>query len=243
MKVMVSNKWKKRIMKLKGFINEVTSILLLRYTKGNAQRLARRFQQLSVNRLHVGCGNILIKGWMNILYERREEYGRIQNKNGALRLNYNLLKTWPMNDESIEYIAGSHFIEHLDLNAGMKFAAECFRVLKKGGVLRLSCPDLEIYARNYAENNEEFFKNDLIREWCCFKKAVTPGEIFVAKAYDSGGAHKWFYDFASLKHVLEEAGFTDCRKKGRLEGQVPDLQQIEPPQRNLETLYVEAVKE
>ena len=67
-------------------------------------------------------------------------------------------------------------------------------------------------------------------------------EIFIAKAYDSGGSHKWFYDFDSLKHILESAGFTQVKKCGRLEGAVPDLEMIEPLGRELETLYVEAVK-
>lgn len=239
---MVNSKWNKRAMKIKGSFWQAVSYFLLRHTPWNIRQLQEEIQKRGVDKLHVGCGLVHLEGWLNILYERREEYGRIKEKGGRLLLNYNLLKTWPIVDNVIAYIAGSHFIEHLDLNHGMVFLRESFRVMKPGGAIRLSCPDLEIYARNYVEGNTAFFQNKLIREWCAFSKAETPGEILAAKAYDSGGSHKWFYDFASLKHILESAGFRDVKKCQRLEGKVPDLDNIELPQRELETVYVEATK-
>lgn len=239
---MASNKWAKRKAKLQGVWNQLCSLISLRYTRFNARLLQKQITDKRIVRLHVGCGSVLLNGWLNILYEKRQVYGRLQQDNGALRLNYNLLKFWPIENNSIAFIAGSHFIEHLDLNDGLQFLKEAFRVLRPGGTIRLSCPDLEIYANNYVNRDKAFFDHKLIREWCTFKRAETPGEIFIAKAYDSGGSHKWFYDFDSLKHILESAGFALIKKCGRLEGVVPDLETIEPPGRELETLYVEAVK-
>lgn len=239
---MAIDKWEKRFKKINGFWNQAYSCLLLRYTRFNTKRLRGQIDHVNIDRLHVGCGNVLLRGWLNILYEKRQGYGKIHPNNGAPWLNYNLLKPWPVGSNSIDFIAGSHFIEHLDLNDGIAFLNEAFRVLRAGGIIRLSCPDLEIYANNYVKRNKAFFDHKLIREWCTFKKAETSGEIFIAKAYDSGGSHKWFYDFDSLKHILGSAGFTQVRKCGRLEGAVPDLETIEPPGRELETLYVEAAK-
>ncbi len=239
---MAPNKWAKRKVKLQGLWSQICSLIFLRYTRFNARLLRKQITEKGIERLHVGCGNVLLKDWLNVLYEKRQVYGQIRRDNGALRLNYNLLKTWPIENSSIKFIAGSHFIEHLDLNDGIKFLGEAFRVLRPGGVIRLSCPDLEIYADHYVKRDKAFFAHKLIREWCTFKKAETPGEIFIAKAYDSGGSHKWFYDFESLKHILESAGFGRVRKCGRLEGAVPDLETIEPPGREMETLYVEALK-
>lgn len=229
-------------MKIKGGLAHAYSLLLLRYTPWNAGRLRREIARRGIDRLHVGCGLVLLDGWLNILYERRQEYGRICEENGKLLLNYNLLKKWPVNDGAISFVAGSHFIEHLDLNHGIAFLKESFRVMKPGGVIRLSCPDLEIYARNYIDRNMDFFQHKLVREWCTFSQAQTPGEILAAKAYDSGGSHKWFYDFDSLKHILELAGFKDVRKCQRIEGNLPDIEEIEPLGRELETVYVEAIK-
>ena len=229
-------------MKLKGSFWQAFSYMMLRHTAWNRRWLREDIARRGVNRLHVGCGLVHLDGWLNVLYERREEYGRVRELNGRLVLNYNLLKAWPVADNSIDFIAGSHFIEHLDLNRGIMFLKESFRVMKPGAVIRLSCPDLELYARNYVEGNRSFFENKLIKEWCAFSQAQTPGEILAAKAYDSGGSHKWFYDFASLKHILESAGFREVKKCGRLEGKVPDLKDIELSERELETVYVEGVK-
>lgn len=229
-------------MKIKGFFLQAYSYLLLRYTKGNGDRLREDIAKRGVTQLHVGCGLVFLKGWLNILYEPKQEYGRIKGADGALVLNYNLLKKWPVDDNAVRFIAGSHFIEHLDLNCGIQFLKESFRVMKPGGVIRLSCPDLETYAKNYVEKNAGFFENKLIREWCAFSRAETPGEILAAKAYDSGGAHKWFYDFDSLVHILEVAGFKDIKRCARLEGEVPELDALELPEREIETVYVEAVK-
>ena len=239
---MSSSKTHKRFMKLTGLLNCAYSGLLLRYTSFQTKNLKGQFPGLKVDHLHVGCGDVHLPGWLNIFYDTRQEYGRFVKSGQAWVLNYDLLKPWPFQNESVNYIAGSHFIEHLDLNAGIIFVQESFRALKKGGVIRLSCPDLEVYARNYVSGNMNFFNHPLIREWCTFKNARTPGEIFVAKAYDSGGSHKWFYDFASLKHILELAGFKDVRRVQRLEGKTPDLDKLEPPLRELETVYVEACK-
>lgn len=233
---------KKRIIKVRGFLNRLISFLLLRFTAFNRACLCRRAAKLNIDRLHVGCGNTLLPGWLNITFEPREEYGRIVKKKKALWLNYNLLKPWPLADSSIQFVAGSHMIEHIDLNGGIVFFKEAYRVMKKGGVIRMSCPDLSIYAANYLKNSKDFFENPLIREACTFKNAVTPGEIFIAKAYDSGGAHKWFYDFDSLKHVLESAGFHQVERRERLKGKLPDIDQIEVSAREIESVYVEAVK-
>ena len=236
------SKWKKRWMKLRGLASQIISVLTLRYTRLNTNILRGKFRSGGADKLHVGCGDVLIKDWLNIQLDKLEVYGQLRNVNGAWLINYNLLKPWPMAEGSVQYIAGSHFIEHLDLNQGIKFLQESFRVMKKGGVIRLSCPDMEKYARNYVNGNKEFFNHPRIQEWCAFKNAKTPGEIFIAKAYDSGGSHKWFYDFESLQHILGSAGFSKIKRCERLEGQVPQLETLEPIGRELETIYVEAVK-
>jgi predicted SAM-dependent methyltransferase len=236
------NVWKKRGMKIRGLVNQAFSGISLRYTPLHASFLKKDIQTANINKLHVGCGNVILDGWLNIFLDHREEYGRLIKEGQAFKLNYNLLKPWPVDNQAIRFISGSHFIEHLDLNDGIKFLKEAYRVMQSGGIIRLSCPDLEIYARHYVNGNKEFFNHPLIREWCTFKNAQTPGEIFIAKAYDSGLSHRWFYDLDSLKHILELTGFKNIRRCQRLEGQMLELARLEPKERELETLYVEATK-
>ena len=235
-------KWQKRIFKMRGFLNYISSLALLRYSSLNDTYLKKFFALNPVERLHVGCGLGVFKGWCNVLYERNQEYGVPRKVNGAWRLNYNLLKPWPWPKNSVSFIAGAHFIEHLDLNHCIRFSQEAFKVLKPGGVIRLSCPDLETYARNYIDGNKSFYENKEIKRACVFKAAETPSQIFAAKAYDSGGAHKWFHDFSSLESVLRRSGYVNIRKCSRLEGKTPDLDLLELSEREIETVYVEAEK-
>ncbi len=236
------SKWPKRVHKIKGFLKYANSLALLRYTALNDRRLKKFFTDNPVERLHVGCGLCVLPGWCNVLYDRNQEYGRVKSLNGAWWLNYNLLKPWPWPENSVRFVAGAHFIEHLDINQCLKFCRGAFKVLKPGGVIRLSCPDLEIYARHYVQGNEKFFADQEIRKACAYNDAQTPSQIFAAKAYDNNGAHKWFHDFSSLKNILQRVGFVNIQKVARLEGKTPDLPLLEIPQREIETVYVEAEK-
>ncbi len=234
--------WAKRRAKFRGFCNHLYSWALLRYTPMHGARLKKYFLAHPVERLHVGCGLLLLKGWCNVLYETGQEYGVYKNIDGAGWLNYDLLRSWPWAPGSLAVIAGSHFIEHLDLNDGLAFCREAYKALRPTGIIRLSCPDLETYAVKYLKQDRQFFQDEEIRKACAFQAAETPSQIFAAKAYDCGGAHQWFHDFSSLKNILERAGFAQIRRVKRLEGLTPDLEKLEPPQREIETVYVEAVK-
>ena len=49
----------------------------------------------------------------------------------------------PYADESVDNIYCSHVIEHIENQYVDKFIMESYRVLKKGGGLRIACPDAE----------------------------------------------------------------------------------------------------
>ncbi len=58
-------------------------------------------------------------------------------------------------DESVDVCYASHVLEHLRRNEAKAFVSECFRVIRKGGVLRLVVPDLESIVREYLRLLEE----------------------------------------------------------------------------------------
>jgi len=49
----------------------------------------------------------------------------------------------PFNDGSFKYGFCEDFLEHLTQAESITFLSECFRVLKPGGILRMSFPGLE----------------------------------------------------------------------------------------------------
>ena len=182
---MPSNKSAKRIAKLKGAFWYLYSGFTLRHTPLCTLVLKKQIRALGVNKLHVGCGHILLPGWLNITFENRIEYGKIKQNNGALFLNYNLMRWWPFEENSADFVAASHFIEHFDLNRGIDFAKKCFAVLRKGGVIRLSCPDLETYAKNYAAGNHIFihFFQRFFRGLRSIEVYVQPGNVFRSRVF------------------------------------------------------------
>jgi SAM-dependent methyltransferase len=75
-------------------------------------------------------------------------------------INHDLNKRLPFGDESFEVVYHSHVLEHLTKEQGKAFLAECFRVLKHGGILRVVVPDLERIARLYLENLDKAEEGD-----------------------------------------------------------------------------------
>lgn len=47
---------------------------------------------------------------------------------------------YPFEDNSVDALHASHFVEHLDGPERMKFMDECYRILKPGGKMRLTHP-------------------------------------------------------------------------------------------------------
>jgi SAM-dependent methyltransferase len=91
-----------------------------------------------MKRLNLACGTIVLKGWDNLDYESRVE--------GVIECNLN--DTFPYENNSIDEILTSHFLEHLKLRTeAVPFLQECNRVLKPGGILSIIVPDFEILSK------------------------------------------------------------------------------------------------
>ena len=67
---------------------------------------------------------------------------------------FDLRKKFPFPDKSAEAIYASHVWEHLTLSVANHATAECYRVLKPGGVLRLVVPNLRDAVENYLDSKD-----------------------------------------------------------------------------------------
>jgi hypothetical protein len=209
------------------------------------RRLRRRLA--GVERLHVGCGAIWVPGWLNIGMPRPrlQPYGTLRDRDGALVLSLDVSRGLPADDASVEHVYGSHFIEHLPLEEGLAFLAECHRVLRPGGLIRLTCPDLELWARKYLENDSAFL--EAYRQATAAARRRLPalrtrGQVMMSQLH--GWGHRWGYDAESLCEVLERSGFRDAKRRGYCDSELPDIERLElaDPVKLLETLCVEAVR-
>lgn len=133
-------------------------------------------------RLHIGCGQQAIPGWINI-----DNQG-LPGVDQVLDVRHGL----PFADVSAIY--AEHFLEHLALDDGLAFLAECRRVLRPDGTLRLSTPNLDwVVLTHYRgpEAGPEDAKTDCIR---------------LNRAFHGWG-HQFLWNRSMLEAALRSAGF------------------------------------
>ena len=88
-------------------------------------------------KLHLGCGNYHIPGWINCdIYPPADKY-------------FDIVQPMPFEDNSVDFIYSEHFLEHISVKEAKEFLLECVRILKVGGILRLSTPDLDVLVMDY----------------------------------------------------------------------------------------------
>lgn len=89
--------------------------------------------------LNLGCGKRFIAEWTNLDFV----------KTGEGVVAHNLLKGIPFPSNTFDVVYHSHVLEHFSKNDGQEFIAECYRVLRPNGIIRVAVPDLEQIVRNY----------------------------------------------------------------------------------------------
>lgn len=82
-------------------------------------------------RLHVGAGRHRLDGWVNLDIQALPGVDVVADVRTGL--DY----------ENVDTIYAEHFLEHLALDDALGFLLECHRVLRPGGWLRLSTPNLD----------------------------------------------------------------------------------------------------
>jgi len=136
-------------------------------------------------------------------------------------INYPL----PFQDNSIDTAVMIHGIYYFYYKKAKEIISEIYRVLKNGGIVRVSFIDLEIFAKKYLGKDYNFYNQKLPNDRERFV-GKTIGDKFISNAYYYGGI-KYFYDFESLKSHFEEAGFKDIKKCNFGESQIEEIKEID----------------
>ena len=103
-----------------------------------------------LNYLNLGCGNKFHNDWINV--------DMISYSKEVIRAN--LLKGIPFPDNTFDVVYHSQVLEHFPQKDALSFIKECYRVLKKGGIIRVVVPDLENIIDEYKKNLNNCLKHD-----------------------------------------------------------------------------------
>lgn len=105
---------------------------------------------------NVGAGKFRHKCWTNVDFST--DWYDDQQRGGA-HLEWNMMTQTPLPVETgtAEIIYCSHVIEHVPDDAGERFLAEAYRALKPGGVLRITCPNVDLAYAAYRADDRDFF--------------------------------------------------------------------------------------
>lgn len=88
---------------------------------------------------NLGCGVRHHQDWLNIDFQG----------DGRAVFSWDLRQGVPLPGGSCDAVYASHVIEHFTCPQADRFLAECKRLLKPGGILRLVTPDLENVVKTY----------------------------------------------------------------------------------------------
>lgn len=137
-------------------------------------------------KLHLGCGKKRLPGFIHL--DARSEV------NPDIVTDVLNLNMFP--DNSVDMIYFCHGLEHISPYQVPVALAEWKRVLRIGGILRLSMPDFAVLARMY------------VLEQIPLDSIVS---VIHGKQEYRENTHYWSWDFSSLSRVLVDAGFAKIR--------------------------------
>jgi Methyltransferase domain len=89
--------------------------------------------------LNLGCGSVFHPTWENV--DIVSSFPQVRE--------YDISRNLPYADAEFDVCYSSHLLEHLAQQEAAKFIAECYRILKPSGIIRVVVPDLESIALNY----------------------------------------------------------------------------------------------
>ncbi|HEX6041743.1 type II secretion system major pseudopilin GspG [Longimicrobium sp.] len=161
-----------------------------------------------VRALQLGTGHNVLPGWLNtdVHVFRR---GLVEFLDAT--------RPFPLPEASFDFVYSEHQIEHVPLAAGDHMLAECFRVLRPGGVVRIATPDLARIARlaQAPLGPDETYYVEYISRMLGLT-APDPTRVINAMfrefGPDDASGHQFIYSFETLSERLRAAGFTDVRR-------------------------------
>jgi predicted SAM-dependent methyltransferase len=135
------------------------------------------------------------------------------------------------------YVAGifsEHCIEHISLEHALTVFREMYRILCPRGHVRIIVPDLEIYIEQYKTRHPLLYAN-IDAAIGAYTPAMSLNRIM--RLHE----HRFIYDYETLRTLLDICGFVEINRR-KFNDSADSALLLDTPEREIESLYVEACK-
>jgi len=132
-------------------------------------------------KLHLGCGNKRIEGYINIDIRYSPHVDEVDN----------IARLRAYKKDSVSVIYASHVLEHFTRYDYMHVLERWYEILKPGGILRIGVPDFENIVNYYIKTKD---------------LRILSGMLYGGQDYEQN-FHHWCWDFNTLSTELKHIGF------------------------------------
>ena len=163
-------------------------------------KIRRYLKAHPLRKLQIATSNNLLPGWLNTDISL--------NHRAVVYLD--ATKCFPFADDTFDYIMAEHMIEHIEYEAGQTMLQECYRVLKPGGRVRVSTPNLRVLLALHSREKTDAQRHYV--DWAIGR--FMPGvqvckDVFVINNFFRAWGHRFLYDEETLRQALYASGFRD----------------------------------
>jgi predicted SAM-dependent methyltransferase len=137
-------------------------------------------------KLHIGCGDKILKGFINVDIRPSEGVDVVKD----------IKDLYSFKDKNIELIYCSHVLEHFNRYEYINILKNWYDVLSDGGILRLAVPDIESVCNHYLKYKD---------------LKILRGFLWGGQTYPQN-YHYCGWDFETLKNDLIDVGFSDVQR-------------------------------
>lgn len=160
--------------------------------------------------LYVGCGHHRMNGFTHVEISVGKQFKKGGNV-GPPDILADITRHIPLKDNTVDLIFSRATLEHLTYKELINHFLECHRLIKKGGYIRMSVPDMDIMINNYLNKEEDLEKAKRedeisIDEMPCENHT----DLFIQRILYHD--HYYLHNFDTLSRALKKTGFTNIKK-------------------------------
>jgi predicted SAM-dependent methyltransferase len=200
-----------------------------------------------VKKIQIGCGSNFLEGWLNTDLKDSDTIAFLDAG-----------EKFPIESDTFDFVYSEHLFEHLTVEQQHNMLVESYRILKKGGVMRVATPSLDflfsLYANPMTLENRQYvnWAVDNIPNLGIISNSIIDIEehyCYVINNFFKAWGHQMIHNYSSLKKMAMQNRFSDFRLSSVNKSEVLYLQNIEnhgtiiPENMNIiETMVVEIIK-